>query len=92
MTAVTRAKVLIEALLDKTVPEVLALRVVDRYLVTLGVEDVDSLTDEEKASAFLNALKTDIKNYTVSAAVATVQRSNQAQERTASDSAESDFS
>ena len=59
MSAITRAKLLIEALKDKTVPDPLALKIVEGCLKGNGV-DVTNMVNEQKAQAFLNLIKTEM--------------------------------
>lgn len=90
MSAITRAKALIEALKDSTVANAMALKIVDGYLTGKSV-DITDMTNEVKAQSFLDTIKTDMKGYYRHAAYINAAESNQAVVDAALVSADNDF-
>ena len=90
MTAIVRAKALIEALKDSTITNVLGIKIVEGYLKGKGV-DIASLTNEQKAQAFLDIIKTEMKGVYRHSAHMDTQIANQAVVDTALADADADF-
>lgn len=90
MTAIERAKTIIESLKNGAIPPPLSVKIVSRFLAASGI-DTTSMDDEQKAEAFLTELKTLIKNYNTSAAIVEVQLKNRVAEEAAAANAHADF-
>jgi hypothetical protein len=90
MSAITRAKALIEALKDSTITNALGLKIVEGYLRGCNV-DVTSMTSEQKAQAFLTKIKLAMKNVYRHSAAIDAQVANQTVVDAALAAADADF-
>ena len=90
MTAVTRAKSVVDSLLGKTVPVAKRKKILSRFAVYLNYVVVD-LTDEEIAEVFLEYLLNMVRDSIVSMAETVAQDNHRSDIKAARDLAKSDF-
>ena len=85
MSAVSRVKIMLDALVGKSIPGIRVGVIVLRYAQSRGFRS-EGKTNEEVAQFFLDELKRNIRSVVISRAIGDVHRAN----KVAADSAETD--
>ena len=91
MSNTTRAKTVLQNLMDKTITNEKFDKIISLYLCSCGMV-VNEMDLELKSTHFINYLKKDVKNRCQSEAIGAAQRANQEAEKLAAESIDSDFS
>ena len=90
MSSIERTKAVVNALLNRTVPNAKVVKIVDGILYNSGAE-IEGMENEDKATLFLSIVKDNLKARYQSAAIAKTQVANEQAEKTAEKDAEADF-